>query len=448
MQQQHELNEHIEQFLQSLHEEESAEHEADMPQEEPQQRHTEQRAEEDIQETIHVYFVREQAAPQKDGRVIESTPPISPQRKSDLPAYTTILFFLFLPLFCLAFQLYLVFNPPTATVTLVPRSQIVASTGTLQLGRVVPSITLSQSQTVATTGTGHQDATQAQGTITFYNGLFSSQTVSAGTIVTSSQGVQIATDQVANIPAGNPPTYGQVTVSAHVLEPGSRGNIPAYDISQVCCGNAILVKNTASFYGGQNERDYKVVAKGDINGVTSTVKPTLTQSMQGALQGQLKPYEQLQALPCTPTVSTDHRPGEEATQVKVTVSETCSAITYNTKALEVRATQLLTHQALGKLGTGYTMLGTVQVSITQATATHTTTPPVFLSFQAQATWVYALTNSEQTRIKRLITGKSYQAALQLLRALPGIERASLHFDENTKLPKDPKYIHLIIFYGL
>ena len=44
--------------------------------------------------------------------------------------------------------------------------------------------------------------------------------------------MQVITDQTATIPAGNPPMYGQVTVSAHTLNPGGRGNIPAYDIDQ------------------------------------------------------------------------------------------------------------------------------------------------------------------------------------------------------------------------
>lgn len=75
MQQQHELNGDIEHFLQSLQGEESAEHEADMPQEEPPQPNTE----EEIQETIHVYFVREEVTQQKEEeQVIETIPPTKP----------------------------------------------------------------------------------------------------------------------------------------------------------------------------------------------------------------------------------------------------------------------------------------------------------------------------------------------------------------------------------
>ena len=444
MQQQHELKGDIEQFLQSLHGQESAEHEAETPQEEPPQPNTQPGTDEDIQETIHVYFVREPREQQKDGRVIESTPPTKPQQNPDPAAYTALLFGLFLPLSCLAFQLYLVFNPPTATVTLVPRSQTVTLSATLQLGRLLNPLALSQSQTVATTGKGHQSAKSATGVITFYNGLFIHQTIAQGTILTGADGVQVVTDQDALLPAATPPIFGQVTVSAHAITPGVRGNIPAYDIHQACCANAVLAKNIQAFYNGQDERDFQTVAKGDIATLATPLKTAVTQSMQAALPGQLKPQEQLQILPCPPAVTSDHQPGQEATQVKVTVSETCSAVAYNQNELAAKATDLLSHQAATQAGESYSLLGTVKASVTQATTTHTPHPLVFLSVQASGTWIYALTHKVQQKIKTLIAGRTKQEALQLLASMPGIESAAIRWGDDSKLPKDTGYIHITL----
>jgi hypothetical protein len=53
------------------------------------------------------------------------------------------------------------FFPPTVTVTIMPTSQTLSLTGTFQLGRLLQPITISQSQTVPTTGKGHQDARSA-----------------------------------------------------------------------------------------------------------------------------------------------------------------------------------------------------------------------------------------------------------------------------------------------
>jgi len=62
MQQQTDRTGEIEQFLKRLSGQESATHEADIPQEEPPQPDNEYEAEEDREETIHVYFVREEEA--------------------------------------------------------------------------------------------------------------------------------------------------------------------------------------------------------------------------------------------------------------------------------------------------------------------------------------------------------------------------------------------------
>src|SRR5260370_35371702 len=91
------------------------------------------------------------------------------------------------------FQFYMLFNPLTVSVTLAARSQQVSLTGTLQLGRVLNPITLSQSQTVPTTGHGHQDAKQATGYITFYNGQLTSVFIPAATTLTGNNRVHIIT---------------------------------------------------------------------------------------------------------------------------------------------------------------------------------------------------------------------------------------------------------------
>jgi hypothetical protein len=391
-----------------------------------------------------VYILKEEEEDSGPTQVIDSVPA---KRSQDYVTVFIVLVCCLPMLASITFQMYLIFNPPTVSVTLMPRSQAVTLSGTLQLGRLLSSLTLSQSQTTPTTGKGHQDAKEAQGTITFYNGLFTSQTVATGTILTGSDGVQVITDQVADIPAGNPPSYGLTTVSAHTLISGVKGNLPAYDINQACCAVSVLAKNTQPFTGGQDKRDFQTVAKSDIGKAASPLKTTLGQSVSGAFQGQLKPNEQLSILPCTPTVISDHLPGQEAAIVKVTVSETCSAVAYSSQAVTQKATTLLSTQALQKLGTGYSLIGDVQVSIKEATVTHTTTPHVFVSFHAQGTWVYAVNNAEQQHIKNVIAGKTKQAAMRFLRTVPGIVQVSMQWSNDTKLPKDPSNIHLVLIYG-
>jgi hypothetical protein len=378
-------------------------------------------------------------------QVVESTPPASPPRKPSYPhIYALSVLYFVLLLSILILQIWLRLHPPIATITIIAKSQQQTVTGTLHLGRVIAPITVSQSQTVPTTGKGHQDARSAAGSITFYNGLFTSQSVAAGTTVTGSDGVQAVTTQDALIPAAspNPLAFGHVTVSAHIANAGSSGNIAAYDINEPCCGSGILAKNTAAFHGGANERDFTVVTQADINTVSTLLKTTLSESVIGALQAQVQPAEQVTMLPCTPTVTSDHQPGQEATQVKVTAGETCSAVAYNSQAVKENASDLLTRQAEQMLGTGYSRLGEIQVTVTQAAITQAKSPVI--SFTAQGTWVYGLDPTTQEQIKRLIAGKPKQEALHVLLSLPGIERASIAW-ENTKLPEDRAQIHIVMF---
>src|SRR5713226_5994886 len=423
MQQEHQLSEDIEHFLRSFKQPEDAE---------PERKGTE---EEEIEE-IDVYFVRRPKKGEAETAEVEAiAPQHRPRRTVSLAALVAlavnVLFVLCVVVFAIVPELTAI-----VTVTLVSKSQQETLLGTLQLGRVLPPITLSQSQTTPTTGHVHQDAKQATGTLTFYNGQFQSVTIAAGTTLVGASGIQIATDQDAAIPAERqtiPPTLGQVTVSAHALVSGTKGNILPGDINERCCAPSLLVQNTTSFHGGKDERQYQTVLPQDIEQTATPMKATLAQSMQGAFQGQHTPTEHVQLLPCTPTVTADHQIGAEAKQVQVTVSQTCRAVAYNNDILLHRATALLSQQALKELGTGYSLLGDAHVTITQATmTTHT---PVVVSFTCSGTWVYALSQTAQQHIKTLIVGKTKQQALQLLRSLPGVQSVTIAgIGDSKKLP--------------
>lgn len=364
------------------------------------------------EQTIHVHYFPDAIVILKEeeqAQVVDSTPlPVAPQQDSFRSAYAFVCVSLVLIVSTIAFQLYCVANPPVATVTIIPTSHQVMLSGTMQLGRVLPPLTISQSQTAKTTGTGHQDAKAASGTVTFYNGLFTQQFVARGTVYTRQDGVAIVTTQDAPIPPGNPTTgYGTVTVTAQAQEVGVKGNIPAGDIN-ITINNGLLVRNNL-FYGGQDERDYRSVTKSDISHAATPLKVTIAQSINGALTGQLKANEALITPSCTIIITSNHQSGDEATQVKVTVSETCSAVAYNSQQVESSVTKLLTAQAEKKLGAGYSLLGEPQVHITKATAQNT---KVVLSYQSQSTWIYALSNIQQKVIKKLIAGKNTTKALQ------------------------------------
>jgi hypothetical protein len=246
--------------------------------------------------------------------------------------------------------------------------------------------------------------------------------------------------QPAYIPAGNPTIgYGEVTVTAQAVQKGKAGNIAAGDIA-ITINNGLLVKNT-QFYGGQDERNFLIVTQTDRDAAAATLKAKVSASMTAALQQQLTPAEQVQHVPCPPTVIADHAIGSEATQLHVTVTETCTAIAYNTKELTTQATRLLATQAVKTVGWGYALYGNINVTVTKATTHHQT---VVLSFRAQGIYVYQLTENWQHQMKTLIAGKPRTTALRLLATFAGIRQVSINGIPDNKQIPDPDHIQLLI----
>jgi hypothetical protein len=344
---------------------------------------------------------------------------------------------------------------PTATVTLIPVSRTITTTGTLTVltgpantateqipGRQLSTITMSQAARVPTTGTGHQDAQAAHGTISLYNAAPYEQTIAAGTMLTGADGVQVVTDTAAVIPAAIPPTEGQVSVSAHAALAGPGGNIAAHDIYGPCCRLNVFAANSA-FTGGQVARSYPMVTAHDISAAASTLEKSLTRSMQAAFQSQVKSDETLiTPLPCTPMVNPDHQAGTEARTVQVTVSLICTGEVYRTSAYQAAITQMVRHAAMQQLGAGYAQSGAIQAGITATT--YRPHGAVSLAIKGAGTWTYQISQSERAAVPGLIAGKSKQEATSILLALPGVQSAAISQERGNTLPAMMNRIQVIV----
>src|SRR6266487_4579099 len=242
--------------------------------------------------------------------------------------------------------------------------------------------------------------------------------------------------------AGNPPSYGQVSVSAHTVAAGASGNIAAYDINQPCCAAAVRAENVNTFSGGQDERNFQTVAKADIDNAASPLKTALSASINGAFHGQLTPGEKLIPLPCSPAVSPDHHIGEAATTVTVTVSQTCRAVAYDTASLQNSATAMLITEGKKAAGAHYRLIGTVQVTVIHAGFTGQARGRASLSVHIAGVWGYQFTQTELRRIAHQIAGKPQEAARNILLHVPGIQSATIAgIDETTNIPRNTDLIH-------
>lgn len=376
------------------------------------------------------------------------TPPFLLRRNTLVSAGIGALALLAIGTLLTVFVLPLLF--PEATVTIVPVSKQVQTTTTVTLtgasgaipGRTLSAVTMSQEQTAPTTGRGHKDAQPAHGLITFYNAAPYAQTIVAGTLLTGNDGVQVVTDQSITVAAAVMPTEGQASVTAHTLTTGPASNIQVGDIYGLCCVQGISAANSA-FTGGQTAHDYQSVTQQDITTVAASLKKSLDQSEQAALQTQVQSSETLVTpLPCQESVTSDHHPGDEASQVHVTVSETCTGIVYNTLAYQDDITQVLNRQAGTQLSEGYTLIGQVQSSITQVSTNkqqHTT-----LHVTLAGTYAYQLSQEQQQAIKASIAGKSKTEATAAILHTAGVQSVSITSTQGDKLPGDTNRIHVQI----
>ncbi len=329
-----------------------------------------------------------------------------------------------------------------ATITLVPKQATIATVASVPLQpRVLAPLVLTQRKTVPATQHIHQNAAVATGELTFYNALQQPQYIAAGTLVTTSSGVNIVTTQDATIPAGDGVTNGYASVAAQTTDPGPQGNIAAYAINGTCCREYVLVKNLSSFLGGRNARDFMVVSEKDIEAPITAMQTALTQSMFLQFQRETQQAEiVVQPLPCTRSVTTTHAIGDEATSVTIRLTLSCSGLAYHPYTLQQQATRVLTQFAMRKLGEGYQLVDTLKSDII-----HITVTPMHVVFLTHLIGTYAYMLNVG-RIKQEIAGKPKAKALYLLSHHKGILHVFMHTTSNA-LPTEQSNICIsLVFY--
>lgn len=348
-----------------------------------------------------------------------------------------------------------------AAVTITPKSQSLTESFALQAVTGKPSSANRQVQATQLTyttppstkkanATGHKQtpATNATGSLTFYNGSGSVQVVLADTVFTVNGGVQIENTQKAVIPAahGNPPVEGAVTVAAKALTPGSVGNISANTLYlQPCCGGPISVSNTSAFSGGQNPQNYTFVQQSDVDNAAAALEPGLrTQAMSGFNKQLNKGYQLVAEPSCSTNVSANPAVGAKASSTTVTVTSTCTGEAYDLAGANKLAQNLLAQKAAKSPGAGYVLSGTIVTFPPQITSIDNK-GTIDLVIKTAGVWVYQFTDAYKTQLAHLIAGKSKSDALALLLQQPGIAQASISIANNgTTLPTDPNQISFTI----
>jgi hypothetical protein len=191
-----------------------------------------------------------------------------------------------------------------------------------------------------------------------------------------------------------------------------------------------------------------MVSQSDIANAVTHLKPSLTHSVQGAFTTQLMSGEALIPPTCMLKTVTDHNAGDEATEVQVSVSDTCQAGAYEQADLQHMVSHLVSQEAIQRYGTGYALAGDINVNLQDTALTTTSQQIATIQVNATSKWVYQFGKSQQQHISNQIAGKPKQQALSMLSHINGIQRATvlLAGGYNDTLPQDQGRIQIVIVY--
>lgn len=319
------------------------------------------------------------------------------------------------------------------------------TTSTLAVqGRSLAPLTLTQARSDHTTGIGHQEAAAAHGLVTFYNAAPQPQTVPAGELLTGSDGVAVVTDEAAWLPAGTLATNGQATVLAHAVVVGPSGNIRGGDIYGACCRLDVFAANSP-FQGGQNARRFPMVTQSDLDAAAKQLHDALLPGITASLAAELRPGETDTSPACHTTTTSDHKAGEEATQVNTTETATCSAFAYQRQDVLSQMRTRLSIATQQRLGDGYSLTADPVITVERSQLQGTV---LTLQVKGQAQMAYEF--SEQLpQIKQHLAGMKKAEAIAWLAHMPGVSSVSIDITGGTDtstLPQDSSAIHCTILY--
>jgi hypothetical protein len=302
-------------------------------------------------------------------------------------------------------------------VTLVPRAQM--ESGSYQFPLVsettdprqqqVPLRTLtsrSLPQVALLSFSGSLPAHHATGELTFINNTAQPITIFPRMLVGTSR-IPVTFSGPLTIPANDPP---DVITTGVAMLPGAVGEIPAFDIDQICCHAGVMVKNTTAF-----SLTPPTSAK-QLTALIGTMKQTLQHDTQISLEWQVARNERVLPGSVTCHATTTMIPANTAT--RLTVAVTCSERVYDDARAQMMAAHLLLVQARRDphLAGSYAPAGSFQFRETFTTpAGHAQ-----LGVQVWRPWVAHFTQARLASLAQMIAGKQESQARALLLRQPDI----------------------------
>lgn len=355
----------------------------------------------------------------------------------------------------------------SASITIVPASKALQNTFAIQAvpgtpdkskhqyqgARYLSSSTTSYSQTVNATGQGTIPGTHASGTVCIDNFDTSAPiTLQAGSVYGNTYPnapffhmVLDATESLPPAPSSS--TFSQVCGPAHALEVGTIGNNIFNNNQFGTLTYSVFTNSSLRFTNGKDSQNYVAVQQSDINTAANALINANMPDAQQLLQSQLRAGEQFIGHPsCSPNVRANHRAGDNAPGVTVSVSFTCAGEVFEDSDARSFAAQLLAQQAITQLSSSYAAIGNTVTRIVSEQVTDSQQGTVTIMVDAQGKWLYHFTETQKQSLAKLIVGKQKGEAQSILLEQTGIAQAQIQLSggNGVTLPTDANRITIVV----
>jgi hypothetical protein len=265
---------------------------------------------------------------------------------------------------------------------------------------------------------------KAKGTVTIYNSDEAKKTLNAGTVLTSSNGLDFITDKDIVIASASGDIFsgvksGTAQVSVVAKNIGSDYNLPSNTKFSVSGSSVLAAKNDSAFSGGSKKK-VTVVAKKDTDKLLIDLPKSLEQKAREQLGSKLSNDEVLLSQFTEESFEKkdfDKNVDEQATTVKLTGTVKFTAVAYRKDDVVQYAQTALKNkysqdQTIPEKDIASSVSGVKQREDKNISAV--------LDIKAGL-----LPRLDTPKIAKTITGKSYSDVQEYVRGLPQVERADI-----------------------
>lgn len=212
-------------------------------------------------------------------------------------------------------------------------------------GTVVP---IQEDGKVSTDATGKKDiGDKAKGTVTIYNNDDSSHTISAGSTITSANGLKFVTAKDVTVASASGDIFsgtkpGTQSVDVTAANIGTEYNLPSGTKFAVGSSTVIAAKNDNAFSGG-TKKSVTVVAQADLDKLTQDLTQSLSDKANQDMQKNGGGKELLPVFLSTDISNKqfDQKIGDEASSVNLSATISFQALSYTKTDLTALGQKIL-----------------------------------------------------------------------------------------------------------